>query len=190
MKILMIGATGAIGKIIKPAFEGSHEIITVGRNSGDILADISSAADLAGVFKKSGRVDAIICAAGDSQTSELQAMDIARYEIGIRQKLHAQINLVLIGLHYLNDKGSVTLISGKTGERPVKGSSGKAVANGAVNSFVLAAALEMPRGIRLNAISPARLSGVKDEELIYAYTKSLTAGLSGEIIRVGYRLHN
>lgn len=187
MKILMIGATGTIGKIIRPAFEAGHEVITVGRSSGDILADISSQADIAAVFRKSGRVDAIICAAGDSKTSELQAMDIAAYQVGIRQKLQAQINLVLIGLNYLNDNGSVTLISGKIGESPVKGSSGKAVANGAVNSFVRAAALEMPRGIRLNAISPAKVSAIAVEELVFAYTQSVATGLNGEIIRVGYK---
>jgi NAD(P)-dependent dehydrogenase (short-subunit alcohol dehydrogenase family) len=78
------------------------------------------------------------------------------------------------------------LISGKTGEKPAKGSTGKAVANGAVNSFVLSAALEMENGIRLNAVSPSRLSDISAADLIIAYLKCIDTSTNGEIIRVGY----
>lgn len=186
MRVLIIGAEGAIGKVITPAIQADHDLITVGRNKGDILADISSVADIAHLFEQTGKVDAVVCVAGDSVTAELQAMDKEKFEVGIQQKVLSQINLVLIGLHYLHDNGSFTLISGKMGERPAKGSSGKAIANGAVNSFVLAAALDMPRGIRINAVSPARVSDIPADDLIDAYLKSLETTANGEIIRIGY----
>ncbi|TWF40600.1 NADP-dependent 3-hydroxy acid dehydrogenase YdfG [Chitinophaga polysaccharea] len=185
MKILMIGAGGTIGKIVTAALKG-HEVITVGRNTGAIIADISSETALESLFKRVSDVDAIICAAGDSITDNLSAMDKAQFMVGIQQKLWPQINLVLSGMKYLKDNGSITLISGKMGEFPAKGSSGKAFVNGAINSFVMAAAQEMPRGIRLNGISPSKVSDISGDELTAAYIKCLETAINGEIIRVGY----
>lgn len=186
MKILIIGADGNIGKIITPALRQKHEVITAGRNSGDVSVDISSIASLENLFAQIGTVDAVVCAAGDSVTSDLLSMTDKKYFIGVQQKLLAQINLVITGLKHIHDNGSFTLISGKMGENPVKGSSGKAVANGAVNSFVLAAALEMPRGIRINVISPSKILDIAAEDLINGYLKSIATSANGEIIRIGY----
>jgi NAD(P)-dependent dehydrogenase (short-subunit alcohol dehydrogenase family) len=186
MKILMIGANGNIGKIITPALQERHEVITAGRNSGDVSVDISSIASLENLFAQIGTVDAAICAAGDSVTSDLLSMTDEKYFTGLQQKLLAQINLVINGLKYINDNGSFTLISGKMGENPAKGSLGKAVANGAVNSFVLAAALEIPRGIRINVISPSKIIDIAAEDLINGYLKSIATSANGEIIRIGY----
>ncbi|QNL49174.1 short chain dehydrogenase [Olivibacter sp. SDN3] len=186
MKILIIGANGNIGKIITPALQQKHEVITAGRNSGDVSADISSIASLENLFAQIGTVDAVVCAAGDSVTSDLPSMTDEKYFTGVQQKLLAQINLVITGLKHIHDHGSFTLISGKMGENPAKGSSGKAVANGAVNSFVLAAALEMPRGIRINVISPSKITDIAAEDLIKGYLKSIATSANGEIIRIGY----
>ena len=186
MRIIIIGAGGTIGKIITPALQVSHELITVGRNNGDIIADISSTDSIENIFKQVSNIDAVVCTAGDSISDSLAAMDESKYSIGLTQKLLAQINLVLIGSKFLNENGSFTLISGKMGEKPAKGSSGKAIANGAVNSFVLAAALEMPKSIRINAISPSKVSDISSTDLINAYLKSIDTATNGEIIRIGY----
>jgi len=186
MRILIIGASGTIGKIISPALQVNHKVITVGRSSGDIMADISSTDSIENLLKQVTNIDAVICVAGDSVTDNLFAMNESKFGIGISQKLFAQINLVLIGSKFLNDNGSFTLISGKMGEKPVRGSSGKAIANAAVNSFVLAAALEMPRGIRINAISPSKVSDISSTDLVDAYLKSTETACNGEIIRIGY----
>ena len=166
MRIMIIGAGGAIGKIITPALQMSHEVITVGRNSGDVIADISSTDSIENLFKQVPDIDAVVCVAGDSISDDLPAMKESKYVIGLNQKLLAQINLVLIGSNFINENGSFTLISGKMGERPAKGSSGKAVTNGAINSFVLAAALEMPKGIRVNVVSPSKVSDISSSDLI------------------------
>ncbi len=186
MKVLIIGAGGTIGKMITPVIKEKHEVITGGRNSGDITVDISSPTSIENLFKQTGHADAVVCVAGDSGTSDLLSMTEENYGVGIQQKLLAQINLVLIGLKYLNDNGSFTLISGKMGERPAKGSSGKAIINSAVNSFVLAVALEMPRGIRINAVSPSRIADISAGDLINGYLKSIETSANGEIIRIGY----
>lgn len=186
MRILIIGAGGTIGKIITPALELKHEVITAGRNNGDIIADISSTGSLENLFKQAANIDAVICTAGDSVTDNLFSMDESKFVFGINQKLLAQINLILIGSKFLNDNGSFTLISGKMGDKPAKGSSGKSIVNGAINSFVLAAALEMPKGIRLNVISPSKVSAISAADLINGYLKSIETTTNGEIIRIGY----
>jgi len=185
MKILIIGAGGTIGKIVTAALK-EHEVITVGRNTGTITADISLPTSVERLFKEVSNIDAVICVAGDSVSDNLSNMNEEKFMVGIKQKLWPQINMVLSGMNYLKDNGSFTLISGKMGELPVKGSSGKAFVNGAINSFVMAAALEMPRGIRLNVISPAKVLDVNPDELKQAYLTCLETAINGKIIRVGY----
>lgn len=186
MKILLIGANGNIGKLLYPAIAGQYDVVTAGRNHGDYKVDISSAASIHHLFKQVTHLDAVICTAGDSTSADLPIMNKEKYLAGIEHKLLAQINLVLTGIHFLHDNGSFTLISGKMGEKPAKGATGKAVANGAVNSFVLGAALEMPRGIRINAVSPSKLTEIPAADLVAGYLKSLTSQCNGEIIRIGY----
>ncbi|MFB6455276.1 short chain dehydrogenase [Chitinophaga sp. Hz27] len=189
MKILIIGAGGTIGKLVTAALK-EHEVITVGRKTGTIKADISEDAALEHLFEQVPDIDAIICAAGDSSTDKLSAITKLQFMVGIEQKLWPQINLVLSGVKYLKDNGSFTLISGKMGELPAKGSSGKAFVNGAINSFVMAMAQELPRGIRLNVISPAKVSDIDCNELVAAYLRCLETDINGEIIRVGYQKNN
>lgn len=186
MKILLIGANGNIGKLIYPVLAEKHEVVTAGRTHGDHKVDISSFSSIEDLFKHLTNIDAVICAAGDSISNELPLMNAEKYMSGIQHKLMSQINLVLIGMKFLNDNGSFTLISGKMGEKPAKGSSGKAVANGAINSFVLGAAQEMPRGIRINVVSPSKLADIPAADLVAGYLKSIDTLCNGEIIRIGY----
>jgi NAD(P)-dependent dehydrogenase (short-subunit alcohol dehydrogenase family) len=186
MKILLIGASGTIGKRITPVFAQKYEVITAGRSSGNIIVDISSITSIENLFKQANNIDAVVCVAGDSVTSDLSLLTADQLYVGIQQKLLAQINLVLIGQHYLNTNGSFTLVSGKMGDRPGKGSAGKSVVNGGINSFVLAAALEMPRGIRINVASPAKVADIPNDDLIAGYLKAIETSSNGEIIRIGY----
>jgi len=186
MKVLLIGAGGSIGKIITPAIRQKHEVITAGRSSGDVIVDISSVASIENLFKQVNNIDAVVCAAGDSVTCGLSVLTEENFYTGIKKKLLAQINLVLIGQNYLNSNGSFTLVSGKMGGKPAKGSAGKSVVNGGINSFILAAAQEMPRGIRINAVSPSKVADIPAVDLIAAYLKTIETSSTGEIIRIGY----
>jgi NAD(P)-dependent dehydrogenase (short-subunit alcohol dehydrogenase family) len=186
MKILLIGASGNIGKLIYPVITEEHEVVTAGRKHGDLMVDLSSFFSIENLFKQITNIDAVICTAGDSISDELHLMNSEKYMAGIQHKLLSQINLVLVGMKFLNDNGSFTLISGKMGEKPAKAASGKAVANGAINSFVLGAALEMPRGIRINVVSPSKLTDVSAPDLVAGYVKSINTLCNGEIIRIGY----
>jgi NAD(P)-dependent dehydrogenase (short-subunit alcohol dehydrogenase family) len=186
MRILLIGANGEIGKILQPELSKNHEIISAGRNSGDFRIDLSDTNSIEKLFKKIKNIDACICIAGDCYTGNILSLDEEKLNIGIQNKLLGQINLVLISQHYLNNNGSFTLTSGKMGDKPIKNNIAKAIVNGGINSFVLAASLELERGIRINAISPAKVSDIPVDDLINAYLKSIETTANGEIIKVNY----
>jgi NAD(P)-dependent dehydrogenase (short-subunit alcohol dehydrogenase family) len=186
MRILLIGANGTIGKILNPALAKNHEIISAGRNSGDFKMDLSDLKSIEKLFKEVKNIDTCICVAGDCYTGDLFSLDEEKLNIGIQNKLLGQVNLVLIGQKYLNENGSFVLTSGKMADKPVKNNISKAIVNGGINSFVLSASLELERGIRLNAISPAKVSDIPAEDLINAYTKSIKENINGEIIKVNY----
>lgn len=186
MKILIIGAAGAIGKIITPALEKKHEVITAGRNSGDIQVDLSSADSIKAMFNIVKNIDACVCIAGDSHTGDLATLTEENLNLGIKNKLIGQANLVLVGQNYLNDNGSFTLTSGKMGDKPAKNAAGKAIVNGGVNSFGMAASLEMPRGLRINVVSPSKVADIPMNDLINGYLQSIEGIVTGEIIKINY----
>lgn len=186
MRILLIGANGEIGKIIKPALAKNHEIISAGRNSGDFNVNIADVNSIEKLFQQIGKIDACICVAGDCYTGDLLSLDEKKLNIGIQNKLLGQINLVLAGQKFLNENGSFTLTTGKMGDKPVKNNSAKAIVNGGINSFVLSASLELERGIRINTISPAKVADIPIQDLENAYLKSVEGSLNGEIIKVNY----
>jgi NAD(P)-dependent dehydrogenase (short-subunit alcohol dehydrogenase family) len=186
MKIILIGPNSAIGQKIGLLLGRTHEIISAGRKSGAVTVDISSEESTEEMFKKVTDVDACICLAGDSYTGNLSSMTTEQLTSGITSKVIGQFNLVRIGQCYLKDNGSFTLISGKMGDKPAIGSTAKAVANGAINSFTKAASLELPRGIRINTISPAKVSDIAVADLLSAYLKCIEGTGSGEIIKIGY----
>jgi putative NADH-flavin reductase len=64
MKIAIVGASGTLGKAIVAELKPRHEIVAVGRNSGDFHADQRDIKSLQFAFKHIGKVDAIICAEG------------------------------------------------------------------------------------------------------------------------------
>ena len=109
-----------------------------------------------------------------------------------------QVNLVLEGFDYVNDNGSFTLTSGVLNRDPIRGGSCAAAANGALDGFVRGAAVDMPRGIRINSVSPEvlevsreRYDGffrghvhVSSEAVGLAYSKAVEGCLSGQVFIV------
>lgn len=196
MKIIIVGATGTLGKKVTEDLEKDHEVIKVGTKSGDIQADLTDPASLEKMFKTVGPFDALVCAAGSGHFGPLNEMTGKDFQKGLNSKLLGQVNLVLIGQHYINPKGSFTLISGVLSDDPVKNSVNVAAVNSAVNGFVKAAALELENGVRINAVSPGvvedspQLFGafpghkpVSMERVVYAYRKSVLGHINGQVIK-------
>lgn len=197
MKIIIIGASGTIGKHVVKALESGSEIIKVGLNSGDYQVDISDTGSIKELFGKVGRFDALISTTGDAHFGPLKGMTDAEFNIGITSKLMGQVNLVLIGQHYINPKGSFTLTSGSLSEDPIVFGASVSAINGALDSFVKAAAIELEGGVRINAVGP----DVVEESPVYfpyfpgripvtmnrvaqAYVKSVFGGQTGQVYSV------
>jgi NAD(P)-dependent dehydrogenase (short-subunit alcohol dehydrogenase family) len=105
-------------------------------------------------FQKIGKVDAIVCAAGSVHFGPWAELTPEKFEVGLRDKLMGQVNMVLAGQEFLNDGGSFTLISGILSEDPIRNGAAASLVNGALESFVRAAAIELPRSLRINIVSP------------------------------------
>ena len=97
MKILIIGATGTIGKHVTAALQNDHEVIKAGSKNSDNQVDISSIESIENFYKQVGKFDALICTAGDAQFGPLASMKDVDFRVGINSKLMGQVNLVLIG---------------------------------------------------------------------------------------------
>lgn len=154
MRILIVGATGMIGKAVVQRLSDKHEIIKVGYSAGDFKVDLGSKESIEALFKAVGTVDAVICMAGAAGFAPLNELDDAAFDLALTNKLMGQINLVRVGQSHVSDGGSFTLTAGILSREPMIGSVAISMANGALESFVKAAALELDRDLRVNAVSP------------------------------------
>ena len=157
MKIVLFGAGGTIGRAVQQELDTRHEVIAIGRHSGEFQADFTDPASLEQLFAKIGKVDAIVSAAGGAPFAALEQLDAAQMQAGLQDKLMGQVNLVFSGQAWLNDGGSFTLVSGILSQDPIRYAICVSTVNSAIEGFVRAAAIELPRGLRINAVSPTVL---------------------------------
>ncbi|MGY2172387.1 short chain dehydrogenase [Pseudomonas gingeri] len=199
MKILLIGAHGTIGSAIEKELAPRHEIIRIGRTSGDLHVDISDSASIRRLFEQTGKFDALVCAAGNVNFVPLADMSEKDFALGLQDKLMGQVNLVLIGREYANDGASFTLTSGILNRDPIRTGASASLVNGAIDGFVKAAAIELPRGLRVNSVSPNVLveamvsyapyfrgfKPVPAADVALAYAKSVEGLQTGQTYHVG-----
>ncbi|WP_097302214.1 short chain dehydrogenase [Pseudomonas chlororaphis] len=199
MKILLIGANGTIGSAVDKELSQRHEVIRIGRTSGDFQVDISDSASIRALFEKTGKFDALICAAGNVSFAPLGEMNAQHFALGLQDKLMGQVNLLLIGREFANDGASFTLTSGILNRDPIRSGASAALVNGAIDGFVRAAAIELPRGLRVNSVSPTVLVEAMDSYAPYfrgykpvpgadvalAYAKSVEGLQTGQTYIVG-----
>lgn len=153
MKILIIGGNGTIGKKVSNYFFDKNDLIIAGRSNGDFNVDIADSNSIKQMFNKIGKLDVIICIAGEAKWANFNELSEEDYYIGLKSKLMGQVNLVRIGQNYLNKKGSITLTTGILADDPVVKTTSAAMVNGAIHSFVKAVALEIENEIRVNVVS-------------------------------------
>lgn len=202
MKIVVIGASGDVGRFVveELARDGKHDIIRVGRTQGDHQVDITDDECVDALFKKIGRIDAIIVAAGNVILAPIAEMTTANFHKGLQDKLLSQVRVALVGQHYLNDGGSITLTSGIAVDEPIAQGSNAATSNAGIEGFVRAAACDFSRGIRINAVSPTMLTESMDRfgpffpgnesisgtRVAMAYRRSVEGVQTGRVYRVGH----
>ncbi len=153
MKIVVIGATGTIGKAVADALASRHEVVRVSRH-GPVKADIEDAGSLRKLFEGVKDVDAVVTCAGSAAFRPLAQLTDGDFELGIRSKLMGQVNLVRAAMGNVNDGGSITLTSGVLAHEPMPGGAAISMVNAGLEGFVVGASVELPRGLRLNVVSP------------------------------------
>lgn len=197
-KILVIGASGTIGRAVVSALSAWHEVIAVGKTRGALQADITCADSLHALFERAGRVDAVVAAAGRVHFGPLAEMTPEQFQIGLHDKLLGQVQLALIGQHHLNDGGSITLTSGILGDEPLRSGANASTVNAALEGFARAAAIELPRGLRINVVNPTVLTesierydplfrGFEPADaarVAQAYVRSVEGAQTGRVYRV------
>lgn len=153
MRIIVVGATGTIGRAVADALSAKHEVVGVSRNS-DVRVDIADRSSIHGLFAKTGRVDAVVSAAGAARFAPLVDLTDDDFAFSIANKLMGQVNVIREALAHVSDGGSITVTSGVLALQPSPGSGAVSLVNAALEGFARAAALEAPRGIRVNVVSP------------------------------------
>lgn len=195
MRILLIGSHGTIGREVANALAGEHEVIGANRSEGDVRVDITDPASIKAMYEKVGRVDAVISAAGSGAWKPLDQLTDDDFALSLRYKLMGQVNVIRFGFEHVSDGGSLTVTSGVLSKKPMQGSGAISLVNSGLEGFVRAAALEAPRGIRVNVVSPPWVTetliemgatdlshGLPSAVVAKAYVRSVTGNDSGEVI--------
>ncbi|WP_101847815.1 short chain dehydrogenase [Zhihengliuella sp. ISTPL4] len=197
MKALVIGATGSIGGVVAATLDvRGHEVVRASR-SGEQSVDVTDPIFIRSLFERVGPVDAVVVAVGSVPFKPLTDLDRDDYLAAFTGKTLAQLDVVRVALDHVTDGGSITLTSGVLAREPIATGAAAAMANGALESFVITAAAEAPRGIRINAVSPDVLANspgyfstfpghrpVTDDEVGQAYVRAVEGIVTGRVLTV------
>lgn len=203
LRILLVGATGVLGRAVAAELGARHEVIRAGRKGPDLKLDFTDAAALVRALAEIGPLDAVVSTAGHVTFAPLEAFAPAPvaesgYGVGLADKLMGQVNLALAARGALKDGGSITLTGGILAEQPIVAGSSASMVNGALEAFVRAAAIELPRGLRINLVSPNVLQesmgdyapffrgfeAVPAARAALAFSRSVEGRQTGQIYRV------
>lgn len=180
MRVMVVGATGTIGRAIVDALRG-HDVVAVSHRHTDLRVDLADPASIRGLFRTVGKVDAVVSAAGLAAFKPLAQLTDADIQLGLSNKLMGQVNLVRCGMEFVADGGSFTLTSGTLAQHPMAGSAAISLVNAGLEGFGRAAALEAPRGIRVNVVSPGWVS-----ETLQAMGRDPEAGTPAAAVAKAY----
>jgi NAD(P)-dependent dehydrogenase (short-subunit alcohol dehydrogenase family) len=205
LRVLLVGASGTLGRAVEAALSPRHDIVGAGSQSGTVRIDIADPASITRGLAEVGPIDAVCCTAGKVNfpplaTVEPAPLDQSVYGLGLANKLMGQVNLALAARSTLRDHGSITLISGLLSETPIAGGSSAAMVNAALEGFVRSAACELPRGLRINLVSPTvfeesmgaygpffrGFKPVPVAEAALAFSRSVEGIQTGQIFRAGF----
>jgi NAD(P)-dependent dehydrogenase (short-subunit alcohol dehydrogenase family) len=193
MRVIVIGATGTIGRAVADALATGHEVVRASRR-GEVKVDLEDPRSIADLFRRVKDVDAVVSCAGDARfvpLAELSDDDIAH---SLKSKLLGQVTLIRQALGSARDGGSVTVTSGVLSQRPMPGGAAISMVNAGLEGFVRGAAAEAARGVRVNAVSPPWVTetlvalkmdpsqGLPAATVARAYVAAVTGRSNGETL--------
>ena len=199
MRILLIGSSGRLGAAVHETLKASHDVVTASRSRGELTVDIRDPASIRAMYENVGPVDAVACAAGSVPFKPLGELSLADMQAGVEDKLIGQVEVVRQGTRFVTDEGSFTLITGILARRPIRTGVVASLVTGALESFVMAAAAELPGRQRINAVSPTVVTEALDDygtffpgflpvplsEVAATYLRSIEGIETGKVFELG-----
>lgn len=160
--VVIIGSTGLIGSEVVDLLSSTdrahrYRVHGATPNTTPPL-DLGDSASMRRYFEQVTPVHHVVVTAGDARFGRLLELTAEDFAVGLRSKLMGQVNLVREASKYIEKPGSITLTSGALAHSPIPGSSAVALVNGALDSFVRAACLDLPETLRVNVVSPGWLA--------------------------------
>ena len=193
MKVILVGASGKIGRGVDKAVSANHEVVRVGLADGDVQCDYTDAESVRNMYATVGAYDALVSAVGDDSRFlpfEELADDDFRY--GFERKFMSQIRLMTLGQPTIQDGGSFTLTSGFLSHYSYWRGIATGPFNAALETFVEHTARFWPRGIRINVVSPGPVvepgregrGAVTAAQCGEVYVQAIEGTMSGQVLRV------
>jgi NAD(P)-dependent dehydrogenase (short-subunit alcohol dehydrogenase family) len=193
MRVLLIGATGTIGRPLAEALAAAHEVIAITRK-GTPSVDLGDPASIRALYRAVGPVDAVVSTAGAAAWKPLAELGDEDFAFSLANKLMGQVNLARFGAPFVRDGGAITLTTGVLAQHPMPGGSIITTVNAAVEGFVRAAAVELGDRVRVNAVSPGWITetlqamgmdptpGLPAAQAALSYVQQIESGASGSIV--------
>lgn len=194
MRVLIVGASGTIGRAVVAALKGRHELVLASMREAPEQVDISNPASIRALYARVGRVDAVVSTAGPAAFKPLAELTDADFAFSLSNKLMGQVNLVRFGVDSVADAGSFTITAGSLAREPARKAAAVSLVNAGLEGFGRSAALELPRGQRLNVVSPPWISetlralgqdpsiGLPAADVAGAYVASVEGRQTGAVI--------
>lgn len=194
MKLLLIGATGTIGRAVADALSQRHEVIGVSRHSQPLSVDISRPDSIRALFDAVGELDGVVSTTGAARFKPMTQLGDHDFAFSLANKLMGQVNVVREGLRRVRDRGVIVVTSGILARSPMPGSGAISLVNAGLEGFARAAALEAQRGVRVNVVSPPWVSetltqlgmdpkgGLPAGAVARAYVQAVEGTMTGQVI--------
>lgn len=180
MKVVVLGATGTIGKAVADALGAKHEVVRVSRKS-EIKADLEDRASLEKLFASVKDISAVVSCVGTAVFKPFAQLSDEDFQVGLRNKLMGQVNLARLAAAHVKDGGSITLTSGVLAQEPMPGGAAISMVNAALEGFVRGASIELTRGVRINVVSPPWI-----KETLIAYKMDPSIGIPAAVCAKAY----
>ena len=178
MKVLLIGASGAIGRAVHQRLGQQHEVLTAGRHSGQFRVDITDQASVRRLLAEVGPIDALVSTTGDVHFGPLAEMTDEQFNVGLQGKLLGQVRLALLGQHVLRNGGSITLTAGIVSREPIRLGANATAVNAAIEGFARGAAVLTESLAAYGPYMPG-MESVPAERVALAYQRSVEGAQTG-----------
>ncbi len=167
-KIVVAGGSSGIGLATVALIAGMDAVVTVISRDDDklktaadthkaikaVAVDASDRKQLDAFFLQNGKFDHLIVTLSGGKGSGLfKDLQLDDLRSGFEAKLFPQLNTVQAALPYLNEHGSITLVTAISSRSRASGTSGLAAINAALEAMLPALAKEL-KPLRINAVAP------------------------------------